>query len=244
MAYPLVDLKGQVIVITGASSGIGEAAAKNLAAAGMKLVLTARREDRLKALANACGGAATIVPGDIIDPALPKRLLDTALKTYGRCDVLFNNAGLLETGPVDTIDIERVCHMVRVNVEAAFRAAYVFLRHFKSMNAGHLLNTSSIAGMKVRATIGPYAATKYAIEALSESLRMEFAKTPIKVTCIEPGVVTTELHQRWPTKPAQALGIAQPITADEIADMIRYLLQQPAHIRIPRMLVMPTGQDF
>jgi NADP-dependent 3-hydroxy acid dehydrogenase YdfG len=153
------NLKGQVIVITGASSGIGAAAAKNLGEAGMKLVLTARREDRLAALADACGGA-TIVAGDILDPTLPQRLLDTALKTYGRCDVLFNNAGLLETGPVDTIDIERVCHMVRVNVEAAFRAAYVFLRHFKSVNAGHLLNTSSVAGMKVRATIGPYAATK------------------------------------------------------------------------------------
>ena len=243
MAYPLVDLKGQVIVITGASSGIGEAAARNLADAGMKLVLTARREDRLRALADACGGA-TIVPGDILDPGLPQRLLDTAMKTYGRCDVLFNNAGLLETGPIETIDVERVCFMVRVNVEAAFRAAYVFLRHFKKVNAGHLLNTSSVVGMKVRATVGPYAATKYAIEALSEALRMELAKTPIKVTCIEPGVVTTELHQRWPTKPAQALGIAQPITADEIADMIRYLLQQPAHIRIPRMLVMPTGQEI
>lgn len=238
-----ISLTGQVIVITGASSGIGAATAKNLAQAGMKLVLTARREDRLRALADACGGA-TIVPGDITDPALPQRVLDAALKAHGRCDVLFNNAGLLETGPIEAIDLERVCHMVRVNVEAAFRAAYVFLRHFKSVNAGHLLNTSSVAGTKVRATIGPYAATKYAIEALSESLRMELAKTPIKVTCIEPGVVTTELHQRWATQPAQALGIAQPITADDIAEMIRYLLQQPAHIRIPRMMVLPTGQEF
>lgn len=238
-----MELKGKVALITGASSGIGKAVAENLNQAGMKLVLTARREDRLCALKEKLENAV-IVPGDITDPELPEDLLRSAHSAFGRCDVVFNNAGLLETGPIEQVDIERVCRMVRVNVEAAFRMAYVALRHFKSVGSGHLINTSSLVGTKVRVYGGWYAGTKYAIEGLSEALRMEFAGTDIQVSCIEPGLALTELHSHWEVPAAQALNISQPLSAEDVARSVRFILEQPAHVRIPRLLILPRDQQM
>lgn len=236
-------LKDQVAVITGASSGIGVAAARELRSAGVKLVISARREERLAALAEELG-ETVVICGDILDPEMPQRLIDAALDGHGRCDIVLNNAGLLETGPIDTIDLDRVRLMVRVNVEAAFVMAYVALRHFKSVGKGHLVNTSSVVGTKVRPTVGGYAGTKYAIEALSEALRLELAKTDIRVSCIEPGLVATELHQRWPVPPAQSMGIQSPLTGEDIARCIRFILEQPAHVRIPRLMILPGEHEI
>lgn len=236
-------LKDQVAIITGASSGIGVAAARELRSAGAKLVISARREERLAALAEELG-ETVVICGDILDPDMPQRLIDAALDGHGRCDIVLNNAGLLETGPIDTIDLDRVRLMVRVNVEAAFVMAYVALRHFKSVGKGHLVNTSSVVGTKVRPTVGGYAGTKYAIEALSEALRLELAKTDIRVSCIEPGLVATELHQRWPVPPAQSMGIQSPLTGEDIARCIRFILEQPAHVRIPRLMILPGEHEI
>lgn len=236
-------LKDQVAIITGASSGIGVAAARELRSAGVKLVISARRVERLAALAEELG-ETVVICGDILDPDMPQRLIDAALDGHGRCDIVLNNAGLLETGPIDTIDLERVRLMVRVNVEAAFVMAYVALRHFKSVGKGHLVNTSSVVGTKVRPTVGGYAGTKYAIEALSEALRLELAKTDIRVSCIEPGLVATELHQRWPVPPAQSMGIQSPLTGEDIARCIRFILEQPAHVRIPRLMILPGEHEI
>ena len=231
------ELHGKVAVITGASSGIGLAVAEELHALGMRLVLNARREELL---ADAGGKLmAATVAGDITSPSLPGELLEMALKTYGRCDVVMNNAGIIETGPIATIDIEKVCAMVRVNVEAAFRVAHTFVRHFLSQGHGHLLNTSSVLGTKVRPTAGAYSGTKFAIEALSEALRMELAGTAVAVTCIEPGLALTDLHRDLPEPPGKTMGIDRPLLPQDVARCVRFALTQPDHVRIPRIMVIP-----
>ncbi len=234
-----MDLRGKVAIITGASSGIGRATAENLHEAGMNLVLTACREERLQALKEKLNNTV-IVPGDITDPELPEDLINTAHMAY----VVLNTAGLLETAAIDKVDIDRVCRMVRVNVEAAFRMAYVALRHFLSTGHGHLINTSSVVGTKVRLYGGWYAATKYAIEGLSEALRMEFAGTDIQISCVEPGLVVTELHSHWEVPPAKAFNISEPLTAEDIARSVRFILEQPSHVRIPRLMILPGDQQI
>jgi NADP-dependent 3-hydroxy acid dehydrogenase YdfG len=236
-------LKDQVVIITGASSGIGTAVARNLNEAGMKLVITARRADRLQQLSKELRDTI-VLAGDMLDPAMPTKLIEKAVSAFGRCDVVFNNAGVIEVGTIETVDVERICQMVRINVEAAFRMAYVALKYFRSAGAGHLVNTSSILGTKVRPTAGAYAGTKFAIEALSEALRMEVAKTNIKVSCIEPGLVLTELHDQWETHPMEFLNIKKPLLPEDVARGVRFLLEQPDHVRIPKMLVLPGEHEI
>lgn len=236
-----MDLRGQVAIVTGASSGIGSAVAKELSQAGMKLVVTGRRDDRLQGLAAELGEALPVA-GDMLSPDLPQRLVAEALGAFGRCDVVLNNAGIMEVGSVEHIDVERVCYMVRVNVESVFRMAYVALKHFRSVGRGHLVNISSILGTKVRPTAGAYAGTKYAVEALSEALRMELAGSGVKVSCLEPGLTMTELHNHWEVHPKDALNIRQPLRPEDIARSVRFLLEQPEHVLIPKILVMPGEQ--
>ncbi len=237
----LLDLTGQVAIITGASSGIGAAVAYALDRAGMKLVLTGRNQAALDELAGGCSHAAAVV-GDITDAALPGVLMETAQEAFGRCDVLVNNAGVMEVGNIGQEDIERICAMVRINVEAAYRMAYMALRHFKKQNRGYLINISSILGTKVRAGAGAYAGTKYAIEAFSEALRMELAGTGVRVTAVEPGLTQTHLQDHFDVHPAKMLGMSQMLKPEDIARTIRFVLQQPEHVRIPRVMVLPGEQ--
>ena len=123
-------------------------------------------------------------------------LITRAYQAFGQCDVVVNNAGIIEVGTIENIDIDRVCEMMRVNVEAAVRVAYTAVRRFKSQHSGCLINISSVLGTKVRATAGAYAASKHAIEALSGALRLELARTHVRVVCIDPGLVRTHLHDR------------------------------------------------
>ena len=238
-----MELKDKVAIITGASSGIGRAVAHNLNEAGVKLILAGRREKRLMELKDELNQAA-ILPGDIIQDGMPQSLLDMALDTFGRCDIVFNNAGVITVGSIDEIDVEDMCYMVRVNVEAAFRMAYVAVKHFKSIGSGFLLNTSSSLGTKVRPTAGAYAGTKFAIEALTEALRLELAKTNIGVSCVEPGLVQTELHRGFPVPPAQSLNIPKPLQPEDVARVVRFILEQPDHVRLPRILVVPADQEL
>jgi NADP-dependent 3-hydroxy acid dehydrogenase YdfG len=236
-------LKDQVAIITGASSGIGAGLAAELRDAGMKLVLTARRDDRLKQLAEELG-ECEVVAADIADEATPQLLVDRAIERFGRLDVVFNSAGVMFAGTIEDINIEDMCRMVRVNSEAATRMAYTALKHFKNTGSGHLINVSSILGTKVRPGTGVYAGTKYAIEALSEALRMEVAKTDIKVSVIEPGVVETELQDHFPVHPKEILGISHPLQPGDIARCVRFVLEQPPHVRIPVMMVLPGEQPM
>ncbi len=237
----MTNLKGKVAIITGASSGIGWAVAKDLDLAGMKLVLSARRGDRLDALAGSLTSAVA-VPGDMGDAKLPQGLVDAAVEAHGRLDVVFNNAGIMDTASIEGADIDRLCANVRVNLEAAVRMAYTALEHFKTQGSGDLITTSSILGTKVRPTVGAYAASKHGIEALTESLRMEVAGSGVRVGCIEPGLVNTELQDHFEVHPRDMLEMKQPLEPEDIARAVRFMLEQPPHVSIPRMMVLPSEQ--
>lgn len=239
-----MELQGKTAIVTGASSGIGEAIAKELRSAGMNLIITARRSDRIQLLASRLGQTFA-VPGDITQQNLPGTLIERAIQAFGRCDVVVNNAGMWEADKIEEIDIERVCQMVRVNVEAAFRVMYTALKYFRSVNRGYLIVISSVAGTKlVRATSGAYAGTKCALEALSEGLRIELAATPIKVSCIQPGAVITELQAHLAVDPRELYQLEHPLVPEDIARYVRFLLEQPDEILIPRLMVLPKGQPI
>jgi len=236
----LENIDQQVAVITGASSGIGAAVTRNLASLGVKSIITARREEKLEKLATETG--ALPVAGDIRDADLPQHLLETALHSFGRCDILINNAGLMHIGTVQDLGLDQIHEMVSINIDAAFRLAYVFARHFTKQQSGYVVNISSILGTKVRATTGPYAGTKYAIEALTEALRLELAGSGVRITAVEPGLVMTELHDHWKQHPRDVQGIKAPLIPEDIAQVISFLLRQPPHVSIPRVMVLPSEQ--
>lgn len=238
-----MPLHDKTAIITGASSGIGQATARTLSAAGMKLVLTARRADRLEALAAELPGPSVCIDGDLTDPQMADLLVDTAVQRFGSCDVVFANAGSMNIGSIEQADVDALCDMIRVNFEAVVRLAYAALKHMKEQASGDLIITSSVLGTKTRPTVGVYSATKYAAEALTESLRMEVADTGVRVMTIEPGYVKTELQEHWSDQQKQPLkAIARPLDPQDIARAVCFMIGQPAHVTIPRMLVMPCSQ--
>jgi NADP-dependent 3-hydroxy acid dehydrogenase YdfG len=224
----------KICLITGASSGIGFAIAKALSGDTYTIVATARRKERMEELPG-----ADILAGDLTSHEFLDSLDNYVYDTYGRCDFLFNCAGIQENGTIEEIDIGRMSFMVRLNVESTFRLTYRFLKRFKLQGFGHIINISSILGTKVRPTAGAYAGSKFALEALSEALRMELAGTNIKISCIEPGLVMTELHNHWKIHPKLSMGIHEPLVTDDIVEAVRYILQQPDHVRIPKLMILP-----
>jgi NADP-dependent 3-hydroxy acid dehydrogenase YdfG len=237
-----IDLIGQVALVTGASSGIGHATARRLSEAGMKLVITARREQALNELAQSLPNEAAVVAGDISDPQLPEQLIETAKQRFGRCDVAINNAGVMEVGTIETLDIDKACQMVRTNIEAVYRLAYLSLRHFLDAGYGQLINVSSTLGQYVKQGAGAYCGTKHAVEALSDDLRWQTAGTGVRVSVIEPGLTDTHLQDHFPTHPKEAMGLNKIPSGDDLADGIHYILQQPTHVLIPRLCMQPSEQ--
>lgn len=234
------DLTGSVAVITGASSGIGAATARHLCDMGMRVVLVARRSDRLEELVATLGSdVACKVSGDVTDPTLAEHAFDAARAAFGRIDVVINNAGAFAVGPVEKLDAERVANLARTNVEGAYRIAFEAIRTFKEQSSGNLINLSSISGTKVpRAGIGWYAGTKHALEALTESLRMECAGSGVRVSCIEPGMTQTEIFSEPITS------IARALEPTDVAHTIGFVLSTPDHVIIPRLMVLPSCQPI
>ena len=216
---------GRVAVITGATGGVGAAVARTLSRAGYSLVLTAPSMEKLSALAAQLKGPCTVIEGNLSDESLPETLLYAALDRFGRCDICFNNGALFEAGIIETVDIERLSSMVRVNVEGSFRVAYVFVKHFVSEGAGHLVNVSSVLGSSVRPT--PYAATQRALEALSDALAAELGDGDVLVSCIQPGLVKTGLKHRWEIGEEGASGTSYPLEPEDFARMVLFILEQP-----------------
>ncbi|MBO9731549.1 MAG: SDR family oxidoreductase [Chitinophaga sp.] len=231
----------KICLVTGASSGIGYAIAEALQADGYTVVATARREDRLQQLP---ARNVTTITGDLSDAAFQDQLISTVYEKYGRCDYLFNCAGTIATGTIEEIDIDKVTDMIQLNVTATIRLTYQLLKRFRQQGFGHVINMSSVLGTKVRPTAGAYAATKFAMEALSEALRMELTGSNIQVSCIEPGLVMTELHKDWNVHPKEGMGIHEPLTTDDIVGTVRFIMQQPAHVRIPRLMILPKDHNI
>lgn len=231
----------KVCLVTGASSGIGYAIADALRAEGFQVVATARREDRLLQLQ---APNVAILTGDLSDPAFQDKMETFVYEQYGRCDYLFNCAGTIATGTIEAIDIDKVTDMIHLNVTATFRLTYKLLKRFRQQGFGHVINISSILGTKVRPTAGAYAATKFAMEALSEALRMELTGSNIQVSCIEPGLVMTELHKDWEVHPKDGMGIHEPLTTGDIVATVKFIMQQPAHVRIPRLMILPKDHNI
>jgi NADP-dependent 3-hydroxy acid dehydrogenase YdfG len=236
-----MNLQNKVAIITGASSGIGKAVAQDLDAAGMSLILTARSQDKLEHLASNLKHAK-VVPGEITDPEMPQKLVDSAVQTFGQLDVVFNNAGVMTVGAIEEVDIEAICQMVRLNVESTYRMAYTVLRHFKQSGSGFLVNTSSISGLKTVPQFGAYCGTKFAIEAFTDSLRMELAGTGIGVACIAPGTVDTGLYDHWGQENKEFVSSGGLLQPEDIARCVRFILEQPSHVLIPRLLAVPANQ--
>jgi NADP-dependent 3-hydroxy acid dehydrogenase YdfG len=233
----------KVAVITGASSGIGMATARRLVASGATVVLHGRRKERLQQLSEELGGAAWIA-GDLTQAGAVEQLLVLASTRHGRIDYALNNAGINHTGCIAEIDVDKLCAMARINVEAAFRFTYVFLKYFANQNSGHLVHTTSVMGHKVRETAGGYAGTKHAIEACCEALRIELAGSPIKVTCVAPGLVKTELHRDLAVHPSVSRKIQRPLRPEDVADAIAWALAQPPHVNIPQLVILPQDHSI
>ena len=233
--------QNKICLITGASSGIGYALAKALKKDGYRLVLTARREERLKELQS---DMVDIVPGDLTDPDFVDTLDKYVIDKFGKCDILINNAGMITAGNIEEIDIDMVSRKMRINVEASFRIIYRFMKLFKKQGYGHLINMSSVLGTKVRPTAGAYAATKFAMEALSEALRLELIGSDIKISCIEPGLVMTELHDSWEVHPKDQFNIRDPLVPENIVETVRFILKQPDYVRIPKLMILPKDHNI
>jgi NADP-dependent 3-hydroxy acid dehydrogenase YdfG len=230
----------KVAVITGASSGIGRGIAEKLISDGFQLVLGGRSVGKVFEHSE----DIVLVTDDLTEPATSDKLLATALERFGHCDFLFANAGMIESGTIETIDIERVCSMARLKVESAYRLIYTFLKYFVTEGKGHVVITSSVLGTKVRETAGAYAGCNFAMEALAEGLRLELSDSDIQVSCIEPGLVETNLQGHWPVPAKEALGVPLPLQPEDIADVVEHIINRPAHVRIPRYMILPRGHKI
>lgn len=231
----------KICLVTGASSGIGFAITKSLISDGYQVIATARRLQNLKKLGLE---SHNIIAGDLINSKLQDSIIDSIFHKYGKCDFLFNCAGTLEVGTIEEIALDKLSAMIRLNVEATFRLTYMVLKRFIKQGFGHVINISSVLGTKVRPTAGGYSATKFAIEALSEALRMELTGTNIKISCIEQGLVMTELHDDWKIHPKESMNIHEPLSVENIIDTVRFIINQPEHVRIPKLMILPKDHNI
>lgn len=243
------NIDGKVIVITGASSGLGEAAARLLSARGARVVLGARRTDRLQQLAdelNRPGQRAIAVATDVTVRAQVERLVDTAVQTFGRIDVMVNNAGLMPLAPIERLAVGDWDRMIDVNLKGVLYGIAAALPHMQRQMSGQFVNVSSVAGHKVMLNGAVYSATKHAVRALSEGLRQETKAWNIRTTIVSPGAVDTEL-QGSVTEPDIARGMrdfyqAVAIPADAFARAVAFAIEQPEDMDVNEILFRPTRQ--
>jgi NADP-dependent 3-hydroxy acid dehydrogenase YdfG len=245
------NMEGKVVVITGASSGLGAATARLLSEQGALLALGARRKDRIDALADELSGelGKTIaVQMDVTQRDQVKHLVDTAVKEYGRIDVMINNAGLMPQSLLESLKVDDWDRMIDVNIKGVLYGIAAALPHMKEQKAGHIINVSSVAGHKVGPGSAVYSATKHAVRALSEGLRQEVKPYNIRTTVISPGVVATELPDSV-TDPAVIARIHKlykeiAIPADSFARAVAFAISQPDDVDINEILFRPTRQEY
>ena len=244
-------IKDKIVVVTGASSGLGEATARLLSAQGATVVLGARRADRLQLLAKdleARGGKALALTTDVTRREQVKALVDSAVQTYGRIDVMINNAGLMPQAPLERLKVDEWDRMIDVNIKGVLYGIAAALPHMQRQKAGHFINVSSVAGHRVGPGFAVYAATKYAVRALSEGLRQEVKPYNIRTTVISPGAVATELPDSV-TDPDASKRIRTfyeqvAVPADSFARAVAFAMSQPEDVDINEILYRPTRQEL
>lgn len=234
------NIEGKVIVITGASSGLGLAAAKLLQARGARLVLGARRVDRMRL------AGAIAVATDVTVRAQVQRLVDAAVESFGRVDVLINNAGLMPQAPLDRLKVDEWDRMIDVNLKGVLYGIAAALPHMQRQGGGHVINVASVAGHKVMVNGAVYSATKHAVRALTEGLRQETKAWNIRTTIISPGAVDSELPAGV-SEPDLALRLRDfyattAIPADSFARAVAFAIEQPADMDVNEIVFRPTRQ--
>lgn len=243
------NIEGKVVVITGASSGLGEATARLLAEQGATVVLAARRADRIEALAdelNNKGGKALAVVTDVTNLDQVKQLVETAAQAFGRIDVMINNAGLMQQSPLERFKTDEWDNMIDVNIKGVLYGIAAALPFMQKQKSGHFINVSSVAGHKVTPAGTVYCATKHAVRVISEGLRQEVKPYNIRTTIISPGAVATELPDHI-SESDIAAGMKEfyddyAIPADSFARAVVYAMSQPEDVDINEILYRPTKQ--
>ena len=245
------NIAGKVIVITGASSGMGEVAARHLAAKGASVVLGARRSDRIEALAAEiaeAGGKAVAVVTDVTKRQHVQKLVDTAVETYGRIDVLINNAGVMPLSPTERLKVDEWDQMIDVNLKGVLYGIAAALPPMQAQKSGHIINLSSVAGHKIFAGSTVYSATKSAVRVISEGLRAEMAPHNIRVTIISPGAVKTELLDHISEADVQKANqdyVGQVgVPAETFARLVAFAISEPEEVSINEILFRPTVQEL
>ncbi|MFJ4843444.1 SDR family oxidoreductase [Streptomyces sp. NPDC088746] len=255
MSTPAMDLAGTVTLVTGASSGIGEATARALAARGTTVALTARRKDRLETVSAAVrssGGVAHVFPADLTANGEAVSLVDRVLAETGRLDILVNAAGVMLVGPALDAPADEWQRNVDLNVSALLNLTHAALPHLvaaardQGRGVADLVNISSVAGRQAIGGAAVYSATKFAVTAFSEALRQELAAQHVRVSSVEPGAVDTELtdHIRDGVREHNQAWYAsfETLRPEDIADAIAYVVTRPRHVALSQLLVRPTEQ--
>ncbi|HEY2394638.1 MAG TPA: SDR family NAD(P)-dependent oxidoreductase [Rudaea sp.] len=244
-------LSGRVALVTGASSGIGDATARALAEAGADIAITARRLDRLDVLAadlERSGVRVLVLAADLMREDECRRIVTATEAQFGRLDVLVNNAGVMLLAPVDGSNPADWRTMLELNVLAPMVSSQAALPGMRARGGGHIVNVSSTAGRIANPNVSGYSASKFGIVAFSESLRREVYKDNIRVTVIEPGIVETELREHIPhagmkqTLDAFAASLRQ-LQPEDVANAVLYCVTQPAHVNVNEILMRPTDQE-
>ncbi len=238
-------IKDKVVVVTGASSGLGEAAARRLAQHGAKLVLGARRLERLHALAEELSlGNDAVVQTDVTQYEQVKRLVDHAVQSHGRIDVIINNAGLMPFSPLERLKVQEWDRTIDVNLKGVLYGIAAALPHMKAQRSGHIINVSSVAGHKVGPAGAVYSATKHAVRVISEGLRQEVKPYNIRSTVISPGMVATELPDSI-SEPDIAENVRKryegAIPPEFFANIVSFAISQPEDVDINEILFRPTS---
>ncbi|MBL7234725.1 SDR family oxidoreductase [Komagataeibacter oboediens] len=241
------NIAGKVVVVTGASSGLGEATVRRLAADGAKIVIGARRLEKLEALASALSlGDGAAVRTDVTQPEQVQALVDQAVKLHGRIDVIINNAGLMPQSLLEKLRVDDWNRMIDVNLKGTLYGIAAALPHMKAQKSGQIINVSSVAGHKVGPGSAVYSATKTAVRVISEGLRQEVKPYNIRTTVISPGAVATELPESVKdTDTAKAIKEfyeQYAIPADSFARAVVFAMSQPEDVDINEILFRPTAQ--
>lgn len=245
------NIEEKVVVITGASSGNGEATARYLSSRGATVVLGARRVDRIKALADELsrkGGKALAIQTDVTEVNQVKRLVDEAVKTFGRIDVMINNAGLMPHSPLERLKIADWDRTIDVNLKGVLYGIAAALPYMTQQKSGHFINVSSVAGHKVRPGSAVYAATKTAVLVISEGLRQEVKPYNIRTTVISPGALATELPNSI-TEPDVAENVRKfvqevALPSESFARAVAFAMSQPEDMDVNEILFRPTRQEL